>query len=88
MTGELKWFARFLLNYFIMHYEHIQPLLSLAKDKQESASVSLKCKSCEAISIGNFNSRKSAVSLADAFQLAGLGEFSQALLQADRVITV
>ena len=31
---------------------------------------------------------KSAVSLADAFQLAGLGEFSQALLQADRVITV
>ena len=31
---------------------------------------------------------KSAVSLADVFQLAGLGEFSQALLQADRVITV
>ena len=31
---------------------------------------------------------KSAVSLADVFQLAGLGEFSQALLQADRVITL
>ncbi|WP_233114373.1 sulfurtransferase complex subunit TusD [Aggregatibacter actinomycetemcomitans] len=31
---------------------------------------------------------KSAVNLADVFQLVGLGEFSQALLQADRVITL
>ncbi|EHK90621.1 sulfurtransferase complex subunit TusD [Aggregatibacter actinomycetemcomitans] len=31
---------------------------------------------------------KSAVNLADVFQLAGLGEFSQALLQADRVLTL
>lgn len=31
---------------------------------------------------------KSAVNLANVFQLAGLGEFSQALLRADRVITL
>ena len=37
---------------------------------------------------GDSAADKSAVSLADVFQLAGLGEFSQALLQADRVITV
>lgn len=31
---------------------------------------------------------KSTVNLANVFQLAGLGEFSQALLRADRVITL